>query len=82
MGGLLANKPVRTKTPKAVLSPNRIAREDAIESQYAGNPSLRQLYERGDIDKEAYEESCRLRAAGPPERPFVSFRQACLNPSG
>ncbi len=72
----MAAKPARTKKPKVVLTSEKIARDEAIEAQYADDPSLRQLYERGDIDKEAYEESCRQRAAGPPERPFLALLSA------
>jgi DNA-binding XRE family transcriptional regulator len=72
----VSTKPGRTKKPKVALSSEKIARDDGIEAQYADNPSLRQLYERGDIDKEAYEQSCRLRAAGPPERPFRALLSA------
>jgi DNA-binding XRE family transcriptional regulator len=49
---------------------DRRAREDAIEARYAGRPSLRALYEGGQIDWEAFDEAKRVRAAGPPERPF------------
>ncbi|GAC1473153.1 MAG: hypothetical protein NVSMB9_21290 [Isosphaeraceae bacterium] len=52
------------------LTPERIARDDAIAARYEGNPSFRQLYERGDIDKAVYDRASRLRAAGPPVRPF------------
>ena len=38
-----------------------------------GNPSLRALYERGDIDREAYDRMSRLRAAGPPVRPVAGL---------
>jgi DNA-binding XRE family transcriptional regulator len=48
----------------------RVAREDAIAAQFAGRPSLRALYESGQIDREAFEEAERVRAAGPPQRPF------------
>jgi DNA-binding XRE family transcriptional regulator len=48
----------------------RVAREDAIAAQYAGRPSLRALFESGQIDRQAFEEAKRVRAAGPPQRPF------------
>ena len=63
-------KNTRVRTPKAILTPERIEQESAVEALYADSPSHRRLYERGIIDKGAYEESCRMRDAGPPERPF------------
>ena len=59
--------------PGTVLTPERIARDDAIAARYEGNPSPRELYERGDIDREAYDRVSRLRAAGPPVRPFAGL---------
>jgi transcriptional regulator with XRE-family HTH domain len=52
------------------LSPQRIARDKAIEAQYAGNPSLRAQFERGDFDRETYERMAAEKAAGPSYRPF------------
>jgi DNA-binding XRE family transcriptional regulator len=49
---------------------NRVAREEAIAARYAGRPSLRALYEGGQIDRLAFDEAKRVRAAGAPERPF------------
>jgi DNA-binding XRE family transcriptional regulator len=49
---------------------DRITRDDAIAAQYAGGPSLRTLRASGRIDPKALEEAERLRASGPPERPF------------
>ncbi len=72
----MATKAARTRRPKTILTPERIAREAEIEAQYADNPSLRQLHERGDIDQATYEASSRLRAAGPPERPFRTLISA------
>src|SRR5262245_26902005 len=48
----------------------RSARDDVIHERYSQRPSLRALYESGQIDREAYEQAKRLRAAGPPVRPF------------
>ena len=50
--------------------PDRIARDDAIAERYQGRPSLRDLSESGQIDREARERAERVRAAGPPARPF------------
>jgi transcriptional regulator with XRE-family HTH domain len=55
------------------MTPERIAREDAIEALYSDNPSLRALNERGQIDQGAYEQARRLRDAGPAERPFTAL---------
>jgi hypothetical protein len=48
---------------------DRAHREDAIEERYRQRPSLRALFESGQIDREAYEQAERLRAAEPPARP-------------
>jgi DNA-binding phage protein len=48
---------------------DRAEREDVIEERYRQRPSLRALYESGQIDREAYEQAERLRSAGPPARP-------------
>ena len=56
---------------------DRTAREDAIAAQYAGRPSLRALYESGQIDREAFDEAKRLRTAGPPQRPFRDLSRPC-----
>jgi Helix-turn-helix domain len=69
-GETVAKNREQTPQPVGDLSPERIARDDAIEAQCAGNPSLREQYERGDFDQEAYDRLCRLRATGPPARPF------------
>lgn len=60
----------RTGTALGDLTPERIARDDAIAARYEGDPSPRELYRRGDVDQEAYDRISRLRAAGPPDRPF------------
>lgn len=49
---------------------DRIARDDAIASQYDGRPSIRTLRESGRIDSEAARRAEQLRTAGPPPRPF------------
>jgi DNA-binding XRE family transcriptional regulator len=49
---------------------DRVARDEAIAAQYAGRPSLRTLSESGQIDRKTFESAQRLRAAGPPQRPF------------
>ena len=66
----MAGKSKQVRKPVGDPSAERITRDAAIEAQYANNPSLREQYERGDFDREAYEELSRLRAAGPPFRPF------------
>jgi DNA-binding phage protein len=48
---------------------DRTEREGAIEERYRPRPSLHALYESGQIDREAYEQAERVRAAGPPARP-------------
>jgi DNA-binding phage protein len=48
---------------------DRVEREDAIGERYRQRPSLRALFECGQIDREAYEQAERLREAGPPARP-------------
>ncbi len=62
----------RSRKPDAGLAgkstTDRAAREDAIAAQFAGRPSPRALYESGQIDREAFEEAERVRAAGPPSR--------------
>ncbi len=50
-------------------STDRTEREATIEERYRHRPSLRALYESGQIDLEAYERARRLRAAGPAARP-------------
>jgi len=49
---------------------DRNNRDDALEERYGLRPSLRELYESGQIDREAYEKANRLRTEGPPDRPF------------
>jgi hypothetical protein len=58
-------KPVRVE-----LTPSRVKRDKAIEARYADNPSPKELYERGDLDRESYDQVKKKRAAGPPDRPF------------
>ena len=55
---------------------DRIDRDDEIAAEYAGRPSLRSLRESGRIDQEACEAAERIRAAGPPERPFRDLMAA------
>ncbi len=52
---------------------DRAAHEDAIAAQFAVRPSLRALYESGQIDRKAFEEAERVRAASPPQRPFLDL---------
>lgn len=56
-----------TQTPRAAMQ--RAERDDLIERNYQGNPSLRALLEGGQIDREAFDHAMRLRQAGPPVRP-------------
>jgi DNA-binding XRE family transcriptional regulator len=69
-GQIVPNKSKQARKPVGDLSAARIARDEAIEAQYAGNPSLRAQYERGDFDRETYERMAAEKAAGPPHRPF------------
>jgi DNA-binding phage protein len=64
-------KPHRRIT--VALTTDRIAREDAIQERYAERPSLREMHESGQIDREAYERAARLRVEGPPARPFYDL---------
>jgi DNA-binding phage protein len=54
---------------KRIERADRAEREDAIDGRYRRRPSLRSLYESGQIGREAYERAERVRAAGPPTRP-------------
>jgi len=45
-------------------------RDDALQERYGRRPSLRELYESGQIDLEAYQKAERLRADGLRDRPF------------
>jgi hypothetical protein len=64
----MANTRKRSLGDAGKLTTDRITRDDAIEAQYAGRPSLRALCDSGRIDRKAFERAERLRAAGPPER--------------
>jgi DNA-binding XRE family transcriptional regulator len=66
----MTKKREQTRSPAGELTPERIARDDAIAARYEGDPSPRALHERGDIDRGAYDRVSRLRATGPPGRPF------------
>ncbi len=60
-------------------------REDAIEERYRQRPSLRALFESGQIDREAYEQAERLRAAGPlarTSRTLIAALRAEREPQG
>ena len=58
------------KQARVELTPGRVKRDSAIEAKYESKPSLRELHERGDLDREAYERVKRRRDEGPPDRPF------------
>jgi|SRR5215469_679964 hypothetical protein len=58
------------KQARAELTRSRVKRDKAIEAMYEGNPSPKELYERGDLDRESYERVKKTREAGPPDRPF------------
>jgi len=58
------------KRPRVEFTPDRVNNENAIEAKYEDNPSLKELQERGDLDREAYELVKRVRDEGPRERPF------------
>jgi DNA-binding XRE family transcriptional regulator len=63
-----SRKPVPRNPGKSTAA--QINRDAAIEERYRSRPSLRELYESGQIDQEAFISAQRLRAAGPPARPF------------
>jgi len=44
---------------------DRNKRDDALQERYGLRPSLRELYESGQIDRAAYEKANRLRTKGP-----------------
>jgi DNA-binding phage protein len=49
---------------------DRNRRDDALQQRYGRRPSLRELYESGQIDLPAYQNAGRLRAGGRRDRPF------------
>jgi DNA-binding phage protein len=63
----------KQKPPRSIaveVTTDRTAREDALQERYGRRPSLRALYESGQIDRQAYERADRMRTEGPPNRPF------------
>src|SRR5260370_39453476 len=57
---------IRAAIPRAEL----VARDDAIHVRYGRRPSLRALVESGEIEPRARDRAERVRAVGPPTRPF------------
>jgi DNA-binding phage protein len=49
---------------------DRIASDQAIAERYRSRPSPRALAQSGQIDQQACEQAERVRASGPPPRPF------------
>ena len=45
-------------------------RDEVLQKRYGRRPSLRELYESGQIDLTAYQKAERLRAGGRRDRPF------------
>ena len=56
-------RPERSSVVKPVADRNN--RDDALQERYGRRPSLRELYEDGQIDLTAYQEAKRLRDEGP-----------------
>jgi len=50
-----------------------ITGEDVVQERYGERPSLREMQESGQIDRDAYERAKRLRVEGPPARPFYDL---------
>ena len=61
-------KPLPKKTSES--SSDRTARNETIAEKYSGKPSPRALSQSGQIDRRASERAERVRASGPPARPF------------
>jgi len=66
----MAKKEEPPRSLEVQVNTDRIAREDALQERYGRRPSVRALYESGQIDRQAYEKADRLRTEGPPTRPF------------
>jgi DNA-binding phage protein len=49
---------------------NATPRDEAIAQKYSNRPSPHTLFQQGQIDRQAVERAERVRASGPPERPF------------
>ena len=61
-------KPVQRASGES--TPDRTARDETIAKKYNSKPSPRSLLQDGQIDRQACERAERVRAAGPPARPF------------
>ena len=61
-------KPVQTESGKA--TSDRPARDKTIAERYGSKPSLRELFQSGQINRQASERAERVRVSGPPARPF------------
>ncbi len=61
-------KPLQREPGKS--TSDRTPRDEAITQRYSSQPSPRVLFQKGQIDRQACEQSERVRALGPPDRPF------------
>jgi len=63
-----SRKPVQTESGES--TSERIARDETIAERYSSQPSPRALSQSGQIDRQGCERAERVRASGPPARPF------------
>jgi hypothetical protein len=61
-------KPLQKKTSESIS--DRAARNEIIVEKYSNKPGPRALAQSGQIDRHAGEQAERVRASGPPARPF------------
>jgi DNA-binding phage protein len=66
----MSNDREHPQNPEVEFTIERIARENAIHERYGRRPNLRELYERGEIDQEAYEKASRFQDEGPFDPPY------------
>jgi DNA-binding phage protein len=60
----------RAQRESGVSTSNRTDRDEAIAASYSSQPGPRALFQSGQIDRQASERAERVRASGPPARPF------------
>jgi DNA-binding phage protein len=63
-----SRKPVRRKNGAPAAERN--GRDESVAQKYLSRPSPRELSRSGQIDRHAADQADRLRASGPPVRPF------------